>query len=213
MSKIVLESASENQSQRGKPSETEKAKASELNDIKEEQKIAEDWAWQLLRRWGVVFRDLLAREDGAPSWFEILQLLRRLEARGEIRGGRFIADVAGEQFALPDSVQQLRRLRDAGPAKEIVILSAADPLNLVGIITRQERVPRTASNRVVYLDGVCVACLQGGEARWFNDVPREMVAIILDRLRNKSILSAEPNSVPNETIAETAETFAAHIGN
>ena len=104
-------------------------------------KIAEDWAWQLLRRWGVVFRDLLAREDGSPCWFDLLQVLRRLEARGEIRGGRFIAGVAGEQFALADSVQQLRRLRDEGATQELIVISAADPLNLVGIVTRQERVP------------------------------------------------------------------------
>jgi ATP-dependent Lhr-like helicase len=153
-----------------------------------DSRIAEDWAWQLLRRWGVVFRDLLTREDGAPSWFELLQVLRRLEARGEIRGGRFISGVAGEQFALTDSVQQLRRLRDEGPTSEIVVISAADPLNLVGIITRHERVPSTASNRVAYLDGVPVACLQGGEVRWLGQASRESMALILERLRQNSLI-------------------------
>jgi ATP-dependent Lhr-like helicase len=144
-----------------------------------------------LRRWGVVFRDLLEREDGTPNWFELLQVLRRLEARGEIRGGRFIAGVAGEQFALADSIGQLRRLRDEGPKQEIVVLSAADPLNLIGVLTRHERVPRTASNRVAYLDGVPMASIQGGEVRWYSDVPREMMAQILERLRQKSLIQNE----------------------
>ena len=157
----------------------------------QERRVAEDWAWQLLRRWGVVFRDLTAREDGAPSWFELLQVLRRLEARGEIRGGRFIAGVAGEQFALTDSVQQLRRLRDEGATQEIVVISGADPLNLVGIITRHDRVPSTASNRLAYLDGIPVACLQGSEIRWLNDVSREATALILARLRQNSLLPPE----------------------
>src|SRR5262249_17897889 len=151
----------------------------------------EEWAWQLLRRWGVIFRDLLAREDGVPSWFDLLQVLRRLEARGEIRGGRFIAGVAGEQFALTDSVQQWRRLPDEGPTAELIMVSGADPLNLVGILTQQERIPRTASNRIVYLDGVPVVCLQGGEVRWLSEVSRESMAIVLDRLRQKS-LALEP---------------------
>lgn len=183
--------------------------AASAAEIIDDRKLAEDWAWQLLRRWGVVFRDLLAREDGAPSWYEILQSLRRLEARGEIRGGRFISDVAGEQFALADSVQQLRRLRDAGPANEVVVISAADPLNLVGIVTRHERIPRTASNRVAYVDGVCVASLQGGEIRWFSDVPRELMTVILDRFRQKEIVSCEPATVP-ETSTEAVAVKAAN---
>lgn len=152
-----------------------------------EGRIVEEWAWQLLRRWGVIFRDLLAREDGAPSWFELLQVLRRLEARGEIRGGRFIAGVSGEQFALTDSVQQLRRLRDEGPTQELIVVSGADPLNLVGIVTRQERIPRTASNRIAYVDGVPVACLQGGEIRGLSEVSRDSMAIVLERLRQKNL--------------------------
>ena len=131
--------------------------------------IAEDWAWQLIRRWGIVFRDLIMREEGAPSWFELLQVLRRLEARGEIRGGRFIVGVGGEQFALADTIQQLRRLRDEVPQQEILVISAADPLNLVGIITRHDRVPRTASNHVAYLNGVPIATVQGGEMFWLQE--------------------------------------------
>ena len=171
------------------------------NPALDPHKVAEDWAWLLLRRWGVVFRDLLAREEGCPSWFELLQVLRRLEARGEIRGGRFIGAVAGEQFALTDSVQQLRRLRDEGPKQEITVISGADPLNLVGIITRQERIPRTASNRVAFVDGVPAACLQGGEIRWLNDVGREQMAVILDRLRQLSLLPPEASSKSAEPLA------------
>ena len=150
--------------------------------------IAEDWAWQLLRRWGVIFRDLLAREDGAPSWFELLQVLRRLEARGEIRGGRFIVGVAGEQFALADSVQQLRRLRDEGAQQEMIVISGADPLNLVGIVTRHDRIPRTASNRVVYRDGVPIAGLHGGEVKWLSEAPQDQMVLALDRLRRCEVV-------------------------
>jgi len=139
------------------------------------------WAWQLLRRWGVVFRDLLVREPGAPSWFDLLQVYRRMEARGEIRGGRFLTGVAGEQFALGDTVRQLRRLRDEGPKQELIIFCAADPLNLVGILTDQARVPRTASNRIAYLDGIPVAALQAGEVRWFGKVPENVRSAVIER--------------------------------
>jgi ATP-dependent Lhr-like helicase len=140
--------------------------------------IAAHWAWQLLRRWGVVFRDLLEREPGAPRWFELLQVLRRLEARGEIRGGRFITGVAGEQFALGDTVRLLRQLRDEGPKNELVVVSAADPLNLVGILTAHERVTSNASNRIAYLDGVPVAALVARELRYLT-VPTESLRKLL----------------------------------
>jgi len=150
--------------------------------------IAEDWAWQLLRRWGVVFRDLIAREDGAPAWFEVLQVLRRLEARGEIRGGRFIVGVGGEQFALPDTIQQLRRLRDEPASQELLVISAADPLNLVGIITRHDRIPRTASNRVAYLDGEPIASFQAGEVHWLASPPAGLEQEVIRRLQGRGDL-------------------------
>src|SRR6185436_529662 len=87
---------------------------------------AERWAWLLLRRYGVMFRDLLTRESVAPAWRELLPVYRRLEARGEIRGGRFVAGVAGEQFASSDVVDRLRRTRDEPPADVWQVLSAAD---------------------------------------------------------------------------------------
>ena len=133
------------------------------------EELLTHWAWQLLRRWGVVFRDLLDREDGAPRWYELIPIFRRLEARGEIRGGRFITGVAGEQFALGETVRTLRQLRDAGSQQELVIFSAVDPLNLVGVITSHDRVPRLAGNRVALLDGVPVAALITNEVRYFGE--------------------------------------------
>jgi ATP-dependent Lhr-like helicase len=136
------------------------------------------WAWQLLRRWGVVFRDLLEREPGAPKWFELLQVLRRLEARGEIRGGRFITGVGGEQFALGDTVRLLRQLRDEGPKHELVVLAAADPLNLVGILTNHDRVTSNASNRIAYLDGLPVAALIAREVRYIAEPTEELKKLL-----------------------------------
>ena len=146
----------------------------------------EQWAWQLLRRWGVMFKDLLARESGAPSWWELLQVYRRLEARGEIRGGRFISGVAGEQFSMSESIRQLRLLRDAEKTHEFVLLSAADPLNLVGILDDQPRVPSIASHRMVYLDGRCVGTKIADDV-WLSptlaDDARNRVADLLQRGR------------------------------
>lgn len=143
------------------------------------EELLTHWAWQLLRRWGVMFRDLLEQEDGAPRWWELLPIFRRLEARGEIRGGRFIVGVAGEQFALGETVRALRQIRDeaqsAGtednkkPQEELVVISAADPLNLAGLITPHDRIPRVAGNRVAYLNGVPVAALVAQEVRYFGN--------------------------------------------
>ncbi|HEX4073130.1 MAG TPA: DEAD/DEAH box helicase, partial [Planctomycetaceae bacterium] len=133
--------------------------------------LAVQWAWQLLRRWGVVFRDLLVKEPGAPGWYELSQVYRRLEARGEIRGGRFVAGVGGEQFATADAVGQLRSLRDEEPRGELVVISAADPTNLVGILNDLPRIPSTASNRVAYFEGAPVAALKSREIVWLAEVP------------------------------------------
>jgi len=114
----------------------------------------EQVAWQLLRRWGVVLRDVLAREPGSPPWRELLPVYRALEARGELRGGRFVAGFSGEQFALPEAVEALRAVRRAPLEAERVELSAADPLNLVGVLTPGPRIPATLGARVAYEDGV-----------------------------------------------------------
>jgi ATP-dependent Lhr-like helicase len=120
------------------------------------QRPIEATCWMLLNRYGVVFRDLLARESVVPKWRELLLGFRRLEDRGEIRGGRFISGFIGEQFALPAAVESLRATRNLPPANEIVSVSAADPLNLVGILVPGERVAAISGNSVSYRDGVPV---------------------------------------------------------
>ncbi len=119
----------------------------------------------LLRRYGVVFKRVLARESNLPPWRELLRMLRRLEARGEIRGGRFVAGVAGEQFALPDAVGMLRDARRKGGHGTLVSVSAADPLNLAGILLPGERVPALTGNRILFRDGVAIGTRVGGETR------------------------------------------------
>ena len=115
--------------------------------------LAEAAAEQLLVRWGVVFRDLVRRESLAVPWREILWAFRRMEARGTIRGGRFVTGFSGEQFAHPDAVDVLREVRKQRLAGETVQLSAADPLNLTGIILPGPRVPAIHANTVTYTDG------------------------------------------------------------
>jgi ATP-dependent helicase Lhr and Lhr-like helicase len=117
----------------------------------------------LLRRYGVVFWRLLAREaPWLPPWRDLLRVYRRLESRGEIRGGRFVAGFSGEQFAAPEAVGLLRETRRRPPAGKWVSLSGADPLNLVGVLTPGPRLPALIGNRVVYRDGLPVAVLNGG---------------------------------------------------
>ncbi len=116
--------------------------------------LAEAVAEQLLARWGVVFHDLLARETLAVPWRDVLWALRRMEARGTARGGRFVAGFSGEQYALPEAVDMLRSLRGRAPDGELITLSAADPLNLLGIVVPGPRVPALHTNRVAFRDGM-----------------------------------------------------------
>jgi ATP-dependent helicase Lhr and Lhr-like helicase len=118
-------------------------------------------ARQYVRRYGVVFRDLLAREPQAPPWRELVRVYRRLEMRGELRGGRLVASFVGEQFAAAEAVEALRAIKRAPKAGEVVRLSACDPLNLVGIITPGPRVPATLANAVAFEDGVPVTAESG----------------------------------------------------
>ena len=126
-----------------------------------EDQIAVAIAWQLLRRYGVVFRRLVARETLLAPWRDILRVYRRLEARGEIRGGRFVGGFSGEQYALAEAVGLLRAVRRENAKGELVTVSGADPLNLVGIITPGDVVTGLATNRVLYRDGIPVAVKQG----------------------------------------------------
>jgi ATP-dependent Lhr-like helicase len=116
--------------------------------------LEEKVAWLLLARYGIVFRDLAVREPLAPPWRELLQVYRRLEARGEVRGGRFLSGFAGEQFALPDAVEVSRAVRRSPRGGEVVRLAAVDPLNLTGVVTPGPRVPAMLGQYVVYVDGV-----------------------------------------------------------
>jgi ATP-dependent Lhr-like helicase len=111
----------------------------------------------LLRRYGVVFRELLARESILPKWRELLVTFRRLEDRAEVRGGRFVSGFLGEQFALPEAVDSLRAFRKSPPAEEIITVCAADPLNLVGIIVPGERVPAVSGKFVSFRGGAFVS--------------------------------------------------------
>ncbi len=126
-------------------------------------------AWTLLRRYGVVFRKLLERETMLPPWRDLLLVFRRLEARGEIRGGRFVDGFSGEQYALTEAVGQLRALRKQPRKGTLVSVSAADPLNLLGIATPGDRLPALAGNRLLYRDGLPIAVLEGREPRFLVD--------------------------------------------
>ena len=115
--------------------------------------LADRVAGQLLARYGVVFRELAARESFAVPWRDVLRALRRREARGLVRGGRFVAGFIGEQYALPDAVDGLRRVRREERTGEIVRVRACDPLNLVGIVTPGPRVPAHHGEWLVFVDG------------------------------------------------------------
>ncbi|HEY1312709.1 MAG TPA: hypothetical protein VGE92_02480, partial [Steroidobacteraceae bacterium] len=128
----------------------------------------------LLRRWGVVFWKLLAREAGwLPPWRDILQCCRRLEARGEIRGGRFVAGFSGEQYATPEAVGLLRDLRRKPLTQGYLSLSAADPLNLIGIITPGARLASLAGNRLLYRDGLPIATYAADEVHYMEELPEK----------------------------------------
>jgi ATP-dependent Lhr-like helicase len=119
----------------------------------------------LLKRYGVVFRSMLQRESQLPPWRDLVRVYRRLEARGEIRGGRFVAGFGGEQFAAADAVGRLRAVRKMEKIDELIVLSAVDPLNLVGILTPENRVAAIHRNRVLYRDGLPIAAVEAGQVR------------------------------------------------
>ncbi|MFF7710637.1 DEAD/DEAH box helicase [Pseudomonas sp. NPDC007930] len=132
-------------------------------------------AHTLLRRYGVVFWRLLEREgDWLPPWRELLRTLHRLEARGEVRGGRFVAGLAGEQFALPEAVGLLRETRQHSATGALVSVSAVDPLNLVGSLLPGQKVPAVPGNRVVFRDGVPVAARVAGKLVFWEEETTEL---------------------------------------
>ncbi|MDX1623652.1 MAG: DEAD/DEAH box helicase [Gemmatimonadota bacterium] len=160
----------------------------------ERERLVETYARQLLDRYGVVARRWLARESPRVPWREVLWILRRLEMRGEIRGGRFVAGASGEQFAVPEAVDRLRAAGRAEPGGELVAVSGGDPLNLVGITTPGERIAAVHTNRVVYRDGVPVAAREGGETRILRDPgsrseEREVERLLVQRASVRSTAS------------------------
>ena len=123
----------------------------------------------LLRRYGVVFWRLLEREaDWLPPWRDLLLVYRRLEARGEIRGDKFVSGFSGEQFALPEAIVHLREVRRRKDNGALLSISGADPLNLSGILTPGPKLPALTGNRAVYRDGLPIALLSGGCERYFE---------------------------------------------
>ena len=125
----------------------------------------------LLKRYGVVFLRMLEREAAwLPKWRDLLRVYRKLEARGEIRGGRFVAGFSGEQFALPEAVGRLREVRRQDARETLISLSGADPLNLAGILTPGPKLPALTGNRVLYRDGIPLALLQGNEVQFLQSL-------------------------------------------
>ena len=160
-----------------------------------DEQIAEAIAWQLLRRYGVVFRRLVQRESLLAPWRDVLRVFRRLEARGEVRGGRFVGGFSGEQYALPEAIGLLRSVRREPGGGELVAVSGADPLNLVGILTPGYAVPAVAANRILYRDGVPVAVKEGegrGEKVLVDATPeeRELLRTALVRRRVAPLVRA-----------------------
>ncbi|HJR72812.1 MAG TPA: DEAD/DEAH box helicase [Luteimonas sp.] len=145
----------------------------------------------LLRRYGVVCWRLLDREASwLPPWRELLRVYHRLEARGEIRGGRFIAGLSGEQFALPEAIGLMRQVRQRKHDGALVCVSAADPLNLIGSVLPGSKVPRVTGSRVLYRDGLPLGALSGGEIQWYADLsPQEETAA-------HRLLLREPEAMP-----------------
>jgi ATP-dependent Lhr-like helicase len=153
------------------------------------QDAVETQAWTLLRRYGVVFRRLVTRETNAVAWRELTRVYRRLEARGEIRGGRFVSGMSGEQFALPEAVTRLREVRRTAPDGRLIAISAADPLNLAGIVTPGDRIRAVRRTRVVYRSGVPLAVREGDFVRELAPLAPE-IASEVSRALNRSPLPA-----------------------
>ncbi|MBV9070734.1 MAG: DEAD/DEAH box helicase [Acidobacteria bacterium] len=145
------------------------------------EEAVETQARALLKRYGVISRRLLTREPNAAPWRELARVYRRLEARGEIRGGRFVTGMSGEQFALPDAVTTLREIRRTPADGRLTVISACDPLNLIGILTTSDRIRAIAGTRIAYRDGIPVAVMEGDFLRPFDQPDIEAAAALAGR--------------------------------
>lgn len=128
------------------------AASSAIELAKRNEAALESYARMLLARYGILFRDLLARESNAPKWRDLVAILRRLEARGEVRGGRFVAGLGGEQFALTEAADSLRASKSR-ESSAVITISAADPTNLAGIVLPGDRIPAIPGRQVLYRNG------------------------------------------------------------
>lgn len=148
----------------------------------------------LLRRYGIVFRRLLARETNTVPWRDLTRVYRRLEARGELRGGRFVSGMSGEQFALPEAVERLRAIRRLPANGRVLTISAADPLNLAGIVTSGERVRSAVRTRIAYRDGVPLAVKEGDVVRQLSPLDDATTGDVLAALKvvNRKSLMLNP---------------------
>src|SRR6476661_3879579 len=143
----------------------------------------EKFARVLLRRYGIVFRRMLERESFPVTWYELGRIYRRWEARGEIRGGYFVGGVSGEQFAVPEAIGLLRSLRKSPGTGELITLSAADPLNLQGILTPGPRIAALTGNRLLFRDGLPIAALEAGAVQRLADAPEVPDSLIEHSLK------------------------------
>ena len=151
---------------------------------------AERWAELLLERYAIVFRDLLTRETAAPPWWQLAAIFRRWEAQGKVHGGRFVEGVAAEQYALPGMIDRLRALREKPADKGWVIISAADPLNLVGIVTAGDRVAATHGNAIAIRGGKLLATRSAGEVTFHDSLTLDET----QELRREILLNGEARS-------------------
>lgn len=161
----------------------------------------EEWAWQLIRRWGVVFRDLVSREALAPQWWQLLKVYRRLEARGELRGGRFIRGVSGEQFATSEAIRVLRAVRTDETPPQLLVISGADPLNLTGIVGTALRIPALAAHQVAYRRGEVVGWKKGDDHWIFSGLSNTEQQQLASRwgIITAVIEPSSPETSPPET--------------
>lgn len=151
------------------------------------EEAVEAVAMALLRRWGVVFRKIVDCEGVLPPWRDLLRCYRRLEARGQIRGGRFVAGFSGEQYALPDAVARLRAMRKQPRDGTLVAVSGADPLNVVGVLTPGKRIPGLAGNRILFRDGIAVAVRERAMTSFLTDHGREPPHVLESALRRRPL--------------------------
>ena len=151
--------------------------------------VVETQAWALLKRYGVVCRRLVTREKGVAPWRDLATFYRTLEARGDIRGGRFVAGLSGEQFALPAAVERLRETRRTAPDGRLITITAADPLNLTGIVTTGERIRAQAATKVLYRDGVPLAVMEGDFIRTLAEVPPAVASHVATALAGRPLPS------------------------